>query len=202
MSRSRQAKAKGKAVGRRRKAQLATMQVEWLTHLAVDVPEKALTKLGNMAIVDIKADTAQGKKGNQRKMPDLEESYEVEKLKDGLTNIPDLRKTGMLMSQFTILNHSNPKRGSTRKKGYWVEIGFTLSGTFGPMGGQKGGGQYFKKGDASDIIKFRTLKKYGRDPLALSKRDIKRFAKQFVKEGLLAEMPGPPPKPRKRPRKK
>jgi hypothetical protein len=174
------------------------MQVEWLTHLAVDVPENALVKLGNAAVVDIKADTAQGKKGNQRKQPDLEERYEVEKIKDGLNPIPDLRRTGMLMSQFTVLNQSKPKRGSARSADYWVDIGFTLSGTFGAMGGQKGGASYFAKGDANDIIKFRTLKKYGRDPLSLSKRDIKRFAKQFVKEGLLAEMPGPPPKPRKK----
>jgi hypothetical protein len=156
------------------------MVVEWIDHLEVDTKE-ALPKLGTLIVNDIKSDVAQGRKGNESPMPDLSTRYEVQKLKEGHSPLPDLHRSGLLMSQLRVLALGIAKSGKD-----WLDIGFMLTGAFGGFGGGKG--------SPNDIKKWRTLKKQGRDPLKISRRDLKRFAKQFVKEGLLKEVPGPPKK--------
>lgn len=156
------------------------MQVEWLDHLEIDTKE-ALPKLGRLAVDNIRQDVARGRKGNERALPDLSTRYEVQKLKEGGSPLPDLHRTGRLMSQLQVLAQGVAKSGKD-----WVDVGFNLTGAFGGLGGGKG--------DADDIKKFRTLRKQGRDPLKLSKRDIKLFAKKFAEAGLLKQVPGPPKK--------
>ena len=151
------------------------MQVEWIDHLEVDTKE-ALPKLGALVVDNIKSDIAQGKKGNERPLPDLTEAYERRKLREGGSPLPDLHRTGRLLSQLITMAIGRD----------WLDVGFTLSGGFGGVRGLKG--------DADDIKKWRRLKKQGRDPLKISRRDVKRFAKEFVKLGILKEVPGPPKK--------
>jgi hypothetical protein len=145
------------------------MVVEWIDHLEVDTKE-ALPKLGALVEQNIEADTAQGRKGNDRAMPDLSTRYEMQKIKEGHGSLPDLRRSGRLISQLQVLAQGITKNGKD-----WIEIGFKLV-----------------TGD--DVKKFRRLRKDGRDPLSISRADLKRFAKQFVKEGILKEVPGPPKK--------
>ena len=140
------------------------MEVEWLDHLEVD-PEKGLPVVGKLAIDNIKSDVEQGKKGNNRPMPDLTGAYEVRKLREVGSHMPDLWRTGKLMRSIMILGQGEN----------WIDIGFPLH-------------------TGNDIKKWRKLIKQGRNPLSLAKSDIKRFAKQLVKAGILKEVPGPPKK--------
>jgi len=149
------------------------VEVQWIDHLEVDA-SKALPKLGRMAVENIRHDMDRGRKGNDRAMPDLSTRYEVQKLKEGQSSLPDLWRTGRLWSQLKVLAVGVTKTGKD-----WVEVGFNLI-------------------TGNDIKKFRTLRKNGRDPLSLSARDIKAFAKKFVRDGLLKEVPGPPKKKGKR----
>lgn len=145
-----------------------------------------LVKVGTLSVRDIAMDVMGGKRGDGRAMPDLSERYEVAKLKEGGSGAPDLHRSGRLLSQLQIIEIGDDDS---------VTIGFNLSGGWGPapMGGK---GQ-----SPEDIKKWRRLRKQKRDPLKLSKADIRRFAKEMVKSGMLTKENGPPPrKPRKRKR--
>ena len=140
------------------------MEVEWLDHLEVDTKD-ALPVVGKLAIDNIASDVDQGKKGNNRPMPDLTAAYEVRKIREVGSHMPDLWRTGKLMRSLRILGQGKD----------WIDVGFPL-----PNG--------------NDVKKWRKLVKQGRDPLSLAKSDIKRFAKRLIKQGILKEVPGPPKK--------
>lgn len=170
MARNSRPRARNHASSAQRRRALKTgsqVRIDWLKHLEID-GTKALPKVGAMAVKDIRNDATRGQKGNNRPMPDLTQAYEVRKLKEARGALPDLYRTGRLWREFGIISAD----------AHSVTIGFHLRG-------------------AEDIKKWRTLKSQGRDPLKLSSRDKKRFAKALVELGLLKEVPGPPPRTRR-----